>query len=571
VPTETPRSIAVRKYGSSLLKGEDSLDLVVQDIGCALDGRTALVVVTSAFAGETDRLLASVRRVGGDAASHEAAAYIASGEERTAHLLTLALARSGIRAATLRAEAVGIRTEGDPLDASIDEVRPLAILEALERADVVVVPGFVGTHRNGRVALLGRGGSDLTAIELAAALEASSLLVKDVPGIDRREAGDDQLFAALGWSDALRYAGKSVQPKALRAARTRRQPFTVGQPFRGQATKIGALAFPKPAPRVAGQGRPQRVALLGCGVVGRGVLERLASFGDRFEVIGIAVRDPAKHAASGIDPSLLSTDAAGLAAEADIVVEALGGVEPALGILRSALADGRHVVTANKSVIARAGDEFATLAAASGARLAYGAAVGGATPCLELIEAVRSEGIESIEGVLNGTANSILEATANGLTRREALAAAQAAGFAEADPERDLDGTDAAEKLAILARAAWGCVPDPIAQADVRHLPLATLRRDWGHGCRYRQVACVRRSPSGLQAAIEVQPLAAAHPLYDLPGAWNGIVVRTARGHEYTAYGQGAGRWPTTLAVVRDLLALPHAATARPLARRSAS
>jgi len=304
---------------------------------------------------------------------------------------------------------------------------------------------------------------------------------------------------------------------------------------------------------------PLKVALLGCGTVGGGVLSCLLAQPGLFDVVGVAVRDLGKPRLGRPPRALFSDDwRALLERPADVLVELIGGHEPAGGALRRSLAAGRHVVTANKALLAEEVDALAALAASRGVSLRYGASVGGAMPALETVRRAAAAGpVRELAGVLNGTTTFVFDRLAAGASLAEAVTAAVAAGFAEADPTLDLDGTDAAQKLALLARAAWGAPPPP-ERTTVRGLdrmPAELPAAARAAGRSVRLVATCVRSGRGLEARVEPVALPASHP-FAVTGAGNALRVVLDSGASYQVAGQGAGRWPTTESVMADLLEL---------------
>jgi homoserine dehydrogenase len=218
---------------------------------------------------------------------------------------------------------------------------------------------------------------------------------------------------------------------------------------------------------------PLRVAVLGAGTVGREVVRALAERSDeltsvdgaRLELIGVAVRDLAKARATGLPAGLLTDAPAHLVADpaTDVIVELMGGDEPAHTLISAALGAGKAVVTANKHVLAHHGPELEAVARRTGAPLRFEAAVGGGIPVLgPLALDLAANRVTAVRGIVNGTTNYILSAmTDEGRDYRDVLIAAQAAGYAEADPSGDVEGHDAVNKLVILARLAFGVWLDP--------------------------------------------------------------------------------------------------------------
>jgi len=198
------------------------------------------------------------------------------------------------------------------------------------------------------------------------------------------------------------------------------------------------------------------VGLLGLGTVGLGVYRLLQACPDLFEVAGIAVRDPARHAGDA-PAALLTTNATAVVDAADVVVEAIVGVEPAASLATRALAAGKAMVSANKALVAGRGRELARLAARHDTALRYSATVGGAVPVLETAAQLAATGrLRSIDGALNGTTGFVLDRMAEGHSLAEAVRRAQAEGLAEADPSHDLEGIDLEAKLRVLSRVAFG-------------------------------------------------------------------------------------------------------------------
>jgi len=324
-----------------------------------------------------------------------------------------------------------------------------------------------------------------------------------------------------------------------------------GQPFLADGVSIvaGPETASHPATTAAPE-RPLRVALAGCGVVGGGVLQRLA--GDpRFQVVGVLVRDPAKARDVAVQPALLLSDpAALLALKPDVLIEAVTDGPAGLSLIRAALEQGVAVVSANKQAVCDALPALHRLAETSGVGLAYSAAVGGGSPLIETVRRAASLGeVASIEAVLNGTCNFILNRLAEGGGFDQALTAAQAAGFAEADPSADVEGLDAAAKLAILAWEATGCSPG--AEQIVRQTLSADAVLPQG---RVRQIS--RLDAATGRASVSFEAVEAASPFYDLPDEANALIVTLTDGRVFSTRGRGAGRRPTTESVWADLIDL---------------
>jgi homoserine dehydrogenase len=310
--------------------------------------------------------------------------------------------------------------------------------------------------------------------------------------------------------------------------------------------------------------RPLRIALFGFGTVGSSVARILVeSKPEGLELTHVFNRNVARKKVDWAPASIVwSEDAeAVLAADVDVIVELAGGVEPPRSWVSKALESGKSVVTANKKLIAFHGVELERLAAARGGHLKYGAAVAGGIPVIPGLEqGLAGDRIERMEGILNGTCNFILSRMETGAEFATVLAAAQAKGYAEADPTEDVGGFDARAKLAILMRLALRVVVDPeeIVPQPITAVTSVDLSYAKDLGCTIRQVS--RAEERDGKVAATVGPM-----LVDLrsPLAWSrsteNMVVLTGRyGGDVVFSGHGAGGNPTAVAVVSDLIALAY-------------
>ena len=247
-------------------------------------------------------------------------------------------------------------------------------------------------------------------------------------------------------------------------------------------------------------------------------------------------------------------------------MELIGGTDPASALIDASLRLGRHVVTANKAVIARDGEALRKTSARCERRLLYSASVGGALPAIELVRSLQD--IHAIEGVLNGTCNFVLDRISDGRDLSAAVAEAQGAGFAEADPSVDLSGSDAAHKISVLAHEAFGVSPAPFSISGLSASAVREVADAAASGLTVRLVASCRNTPHGVEARVETRHCAPDSPFAQTEGADNCVIVHTEAGEEI-ARGRGAGRWPTTESVVADLLDL-HREAGRPQLQRRA-
>ncbi len=314
------------------------------------------------------------------------------------------------------------------------------------------------------------------------------------------------------------------------------------------------------------------IGIAGFGTVGGGVLSILrrhagdieARLGARIVVRKVAVRDLRKARPPDVDPAVLTSRTEELLADPQIavVVELIGGVDQAFDLVRGALAQGKHVVTANKTLLATRGDEIFRLAREKGVDVYYEAAVCGGVPIIRTLrEALASDRIRSLHGIVNGTTNFILTAMAEkGEPIESALAEAQRLGYAEADPALDVSGGDAAQKLCVLAQLAFGArlAPQDVLTEGIMALSPEDFR--WGREMGYalKLLAIARRCGGGDQIEARVHPsfIPAGSLLAGVRGAMNAVVLQSEALGPSLLYGQGAGAMPTGSAVVSDIIDL---------------
>ncbi|MDK1359444.1 homoserine dehydrogenase [Arthrobacter sp. zg-Y1219] len=313
-----------------------------------------------------------------------------------------------------------------------------------------------------------------------------------------------------------------------------------------------------------------KVALLGCGNVGSQVArilindaEDLASrTGARLELTGIAVRNPNVPRDVDLPKDLFTTDAEALVENADIVIELMGGMEPARTLMLHAIGHGASVVTGNKALLAADGAALFQKADAAGVRLAYEAAVAGAIPILRPIrDSLSGDRITRVLGIVNGTTNYILDAMdSTGAQFADALAEAQRLGYAEADPTADVEGHDAAAKGAILASLAFHTTFD-LANVSCEGISSVTAEdiaaaQDAGFVIKLLAIAEKLENDGEPGVSVRVHPtlLPRTHPLAAVHGAFNAVFVEAENAGELMFYGQGAGGAPTASAVMGDVV-----------------
>jgi homoserine dehydrogenase len=264
-----------------------------------------------------------------------------------------------------------------------------------------------------------------------------------------------------------------------------------------------------------------------------------------------------------------------LANEPDLVVELMGGADYPAELMRAALRSGAHVVTANKAALASHYDALHACAASGDAVLAYSASVGGGTPILETVARLKQDGgLVALQGVMNGTANFLLGQLAQGKSFDAAVLKAQELGFAEADPSTDVDGHDAADKLSLLIREAFGVAitPGAIPKGSLRDVTARDAQAALGRGEVLKQVSRCRLLPDGrVEAEVRIASLPAAHPLAGAVNEENRFLVTDEAGKVHLLCGKGAGRWPTAAAVFADIMDVQRALLMREAAEPAPS
>lgn len=545
--------IFVLKFGSSVLRGVEDLPNVAGEIYRQRRAGRLVVAVVSALAGETDRLFAEAQAASGDTRCAGWPELISLGEERTAALLRIACDRIGLEPVVCGPDKLGLRTEGDPLNSQPVALDGDHVRSELARCGVVIVPGFVGVDAQGARTLLGRGGSDYSAVFIGAELGAECVrLYKDVNGVfDRDPAlGPGALrYSHISWTDALRVARQLIQPKAVEYARARHVPIEVEAIGSCRPTRVAEQSLPPLPDR---QQPKLRLGIAGYGVVGQALVERLRRDA-RFEVGSILVRDLGKSRAVAPPRPLTQDIAAFGGGDVDIVVDVLSCEETGARIALQLLPGGVEVVSASKRLIAARCHDLGAAAQAGKSRLLYSAAVGGGATVLETLDRARAHApVTQVAAVLNGTVNFILSRLANGASFELALAEARRAGFAEEDCEADLSGADAAAKLRLIAHRAFDVSPGEV-DVPTERLDATALQRIAARGGRWVQVARLQRRPDGIEAEVRLVP-ACDLPEFEAPAdERNCVRIETVDGHSFFATGRGAGGAATAEAIVADL------------------
>jgi len=542
-----PVPVIVLNFGHSVLRSLDDYTHAASEIYRHYRQGKNVIAVTSAQGDRTDILMAEARQIGPEGQAKNLPELIQLGERRSAALLALALERIGAPAFVRQARDLGLKAKNAALvDLDVDQLE-----DDLKNHDIVVMPGHVAIGEKDRMVLLTEGGADLTALYVANRLDVKAILLKDVEGVfehDPKQSGAaPKRYEMISYADAKEKAAPLVSPKALDFAQANAIEFYIGKPGIPSYSTIGKKTkglSPRPVPPKL------RVAMLGCGIVGGGVYRRVKANSERFEMVKVMVRNNAKYISQGYKPEELTTDFADIvAAKPDIFIDVSGPIDPALEYCKTMLAAGVHVVSANKQAIAEGGQALIDFAVSKKAQLMFSSAAGGGMPVLEMC--IRESGrITRIEALLNGTTNYMLGEISSGKTYAQALKEAQDKGFAEADPSGDVNGSDAAAKIRLVALLGFGetltldDIPrDTIENFDPKTPPKGAMKR----------ISTCWKDRHGFSSKLELKDLSLNNFLAQADGEEAHAIFHFDDGDQYKIRGKGAGRWPTAESVMADL------------------
>ena len=316
--------------------------------------------------------------------------------------------------------------------------------------------------------------------------------------------------------------------------------------------------------------RTVNVGIIGLGTVGGGVYRLITTHAERYRknlgidlrIARVCNRSEKRAHELGIDPELFTSDWHDIVSDPsiDIVVEVIGGEHPATEIFEQSFAAGKHVVTANKALLGRHMEKLAAAARAAGVQLRCEASCGGGIPIVNTLEHdLSGNEVITVAGIVNGTTNYILSRMAEeGLGYEEVLADAQRLGYAEADPTADVDGLDAASKIAILSSIGFATriTTDDVHAQGIRAISAQDIEVARKLGYAIKMLAIGHRTDSGIDVRVHPAMIPASHPLAGVSGAMNAVYVVGDAVGETMFYGAGAGAFPTASAVVGDVLAL---------------
>lgn len=548
---DAPRPLKVFKFGSSVLRTPADLPRVAGELYRHTRHGERVIAIVSAFEGETDALVSACALASGTTDCGGIAEAVSLGEEKTAALLRIACDRIGLKARTVRPELFGIWTEGPVLEAS-----PVGLngnFRQLGEAPVLILPGFVGIDTSGTRSLLGRGGSDFSAIILGAELKADCIrLYKDVDGVfdhDPASDGPALRFDEVSFDDCLAFARPLLQPRAVEYAAKRELALEVSALPAARPTCVGSRSAP---PRPLEAMAPLRIGLAGFGMVGQALASRIEEEAG-FEIAAILVRDTAKDRPRP-PPVALTADPKRFVAEPiDVLVDLTACEATGQALSAVMLERGIPVVSTNLRVLGTHLGKLERLAAEHGSTLLYSGAIGGSAPLLETLRlAFTWSEVVAVDAVLNSTVNMLLHEVGEGRSPSDALERACAAGLAYGDAERDLSGADAEAKLRLLGAQLIGSerrIPISIEALDgIRLQAIAESRQRWV------QHSGLRIWKGGLTGFVRIRPVRDVRTLIAPKTEQNVICVTTADARRFRASGRGAGAAPAAEAVLADLV-----------------
>ena len=542
-----PVPIIVLNFGHSVLRSLDDYNDAASEIYRHYRQGQNVVAVTSAQGDQTDILMAEARQVGPDGNAKNLPELIQLGERRSAALLALALERIGAPAFVRQARDLGLKAKNAALvDLNVEQLE-----DDLKNHDIVVMPGHVAIGEKDRTVLLTEGGSDLTALYVANKLGVKALLLKDVEGVfehDPKQSGPaPQRYNTISYADARVKAAPLISPKALDYAQDNNIEFGIGKPAFPTFTMIGPHTGSTSSIPSA---KKLKVAMIGCGSVGGGVYRRIKTYSDRFDMVKIMVRDVNKYIDQGYKPEELTTDFADIiASKPDVLVDVSGPVNPLLEYCKTMLESGVHVVSANKQAIAAGGQDLIDFAKANDAQLRFSSAAGGGMPVLEMC--IRERGrITRVEALLNGTTNYMLGEISSGKSYAQALQQAQDKGFAEADPSSDVNGSDAAAKIRLVALLGFG---EQVTLEDIPRDTIENFALNNPPKGAMKRVATCWKDRNGFSTKLELKDLSLNNFIAQADGEEAHAIFHFEDGDQYKIRGKGAVRWPTTEAVMADL------------------
>lgn len=549
-----PGKLCVLKLGSSVLATPEDYFKVTHEIFRWIREGYRVVAVVSAMGSTTDLLLAEANATVAEPLPETLASYLATGEWLSAARLGLALDKAGVSVRVLDSAGLGLRTVGSVLDAKCHELNVPQIKRFLLKNQVLVVPGFVGNDEVGGTTLLGRGGTDLSAIFIANKLNASHcVLLKDVDGLytcdPARFPSQAKRFETVSYEDVLSLDEGIVQHKAVSFAQEVSCAFSVGSLLSPQPTTVSS--GPSRFSSVLEKQNPLSIFIAGDNPLAGVLNHQLGQFPDLFSV-----------AFSGSNALGALKEKLPFMHQRPILVDLNTGAGQGFSLGKATLETGGGFISANTACMAEYGLPLKRIAQSLSLPFSCNAAVGGTVPILETLRGLTGNGqIRRMEAVLSGTCNLILEQMMLKDSFDEALELAGQYYETQQDLEADVSGEGCLNKLLVCANMGLGLglkknqvAISSLGDLDPAWLPLAREK-----GVKIRFLSILEVEPHGFKTQIQPTLLDGKHPLANLPGDYNAFLFHFRNGNKYLVKGRGTCAESLALAICGDLVHLFHA------------
>lgn len=556
--TTPEQKIAVLKFSGSLLSKIEEIPQAVHEIYQYLRAGYRVLAVVSAMDDNNIKYpgVDNFEEDGFVPPAPEFAELLATGETAAACLFTIGLDRAGIKAKKLHHQC--LLTKNALLNSDPESFTTDLVTSLFARYSVLVLPGAIGYDQAKKTTLLGRKGADYTAIYAAWSLHADECVIyKNINGVYEKETKDAEArrYEALSYTDLLRLPSPIIHHKAIKFAEAQNISFSIKSLTNTYKTTVGAApsTFFSQTETIT----PLNVTLLGLGTVGFGVYKHLLANPHLFNIVGIAVNELKKHERKQLPNNLISDNWAELLARnCDVVIELTGDPAGSEAMIRQALTQSCHVITANRALIAEKGVELCQLALQNKVQLLYSASIGGAIPVIEVLQ--NTSDIKAITGILNSTCNFILDKVKDGQTLNHTLSLTKILGLSENESTLDLYGVDASQKALILSRVAFGREPDSIDTTGIQYLDETKIRDAHLAGKNIRLVVNCTLENNIIEAKVEPVAIDLNHSLAHVTGIHNAVLIHTQHNEIIELHGTGTGRWPVAESVFADLLDLSN-------------
>lgn len=559
--------IAVVKFSGSPLAKPEEIHQLIHDIYAMLRiGYRVLAVVSATedtLRNHTYTAILEPDELEYIPPFNEFAEFLATGENAIACTVAMGLDRAGISTKKLNHQC--LLTKYSVLNSEPASLSTDLIISLFKRYSVLVLPGAIGHDEANGTTLLGRSGADYTAIFAAISLRADNcILYKNIDDIYEQypqEINDNlRRYESISYTDLLKLPVPILNHKALKFAKSKKFCFNIRSLISSETVTIGPelTTYRKEKQHCS----KLKVALFGLGNIGTGVYKHLLIYPHLFELVGIGVYSLSQQKYSQYSKALLTDNwDILLSRECQVVIDLMSNTESALELIKRALMQGCHVITANKALLADMGQELRKLAKKNKVQFLYSATIGGSIPLLETLHHLRENEsknpILSITDVIDNTFNFILEKIKDGQTFNNMLNLTKALGLENSKPTLNAYCEEALKKALIITHAAFGRAPDLVDTAKIQQLNEKMVHEAEAAGKSIQlMLRCSLEKNNIIKVVFEPVLLEKKHPLAHTSGEANAILIQTKMHGVIEFHGKSAGRWPIAEAVFADLLAL---------------